>query len=876
MTLERTRYDLVFEVKSLLHVGAGEVDVVSFKTNKDGKAIDQIKEVSLVTKDKNGFPWISGSTLKGAFRAAARDLKLDSTSILFGAAKSDGASSNETDKGALSFSGAVSCSENSNNTLTRMAQSKRHSGTMASESNKLFTKEYVVEGEKFKTSVWVRATDEGIESGLLNLLNAFATASGRSIGANKSDRMGSLCLTNATKFTETLSVTGWADEKIEEITLDPSAEKSPKFSLDLSCPGPYLTQNADSSQTQSGKENAISGLVDRDGNPRILPSSVSGYLRARASWLMELELAKTNPKYGFSKASRVTGGGRKDLTVIDRLFGCEGYRGSLDVEIGPVNLDVEIGPVTKEGPYNQTSVALDPITHAPFTSALFTFNAHYGIRSSLKLFEFRDLDDDELALLDLLSADLKQNGLKLGMGVAKGFGWFNCAPSERTNASYDKPSAKESEHDQSTFPHQDVTLPYRLIDVQTDVVGMPPQAVQAAATAQTLHSTPLKGGGYSGHIDLSWCFDVPMLCGALDPESNEVGPIKYGDTYVIPGSTLRGAIRNVLDIVTSARLRQVNAVSDASADKADSFPLKSRLEKLEAAASQKVGQQRQLNSSFKPDFVEALFGFAHDGAGLDHDLLHLKSRVDFGFASLKTDCKEDSVARIVKLASPNVTSKIYSHLGRKRYFSDATDTDTIFERLKASTEVNPKRGAEPEKMDSKLKFLQPVDSDTPLGFRSRVSFHNLDAKELGALLWAFTCDEKTNGRHKIGRAKAFGAGRCYVRDVELDVTSQTMPVGQSLAGGHNGQEGPKGISDFAKQFETYLNENRLFNTRAKRELEASFDYTFGQAMREKHDLPRGSVGYQTWDTLKKRKVIKGIKETNGGRVAAMMAKESKA
>lgn len=67
-------------------------------------------------------------------------------------------------------------------------------------------------------------------------------------------------------------------------------------------------------------------------------------------------------------------------------------------------------------------------------------------------------------------------------------------------------------------------------------------------------------GGFSGFIDVEWAAETPLLIGDTIRENGQDVdvPLRLGNDYVIPGATLRGLVRSTMEIVTRARLTQVN------------------------------------------------------------------------------------------------------------------------------------------------------------------------------------------------------------------------------------------------------------------------------------------------------------------------------
>ena len=866
--MHRTRYDLVFRVADLLHVGSGTVRIEEYRDRQDGKWVPREKEVSEIIRDADDHPWIPGSTWKGAFRAIEEIVDKD----LFGAAHGDDAEK----RGALTFLG----SSISDGKTTDIARTSISDGTGASEPNKLFTKAYVQEGARCTATVWIDDRYSGLEVKELEdrfetLVRAFRVKGGRSIGATKAESLGRMELVSATKTPFRLGEQDWIEGVAIEVEL-PEETPAPGVAVSLLCRGPYITKGG--TDGEGGEEDPIKTLplINSSGDrPRILASSVSGALRARVSWHLALAEAQGRKP---ERRIRKTSSEARPLDPVQRLFGDEGYRGSLTVAVD----DVSPGKS-----YEQTFVGLDPISQGPSTGKLFSVMAHQGVSFTLRLDAFRALENDEQALFDWLLADLDANGLQLGMMTSKGFGWFNADPTPSPEARNLRPPPRPSSI--ADIPDNRVTLPYRFVEADLTGVGQP--VPEVLDRLRHLHASPLEGG-VSGHIDLNWCFESPLLTG---PSGDVSAPQKCGDDIVIPGSTLRGAIRNILDIATNARMRNVNDWSDPSIEKRGPYLIGKALEEVWRVGSEHTPKA---DDSFTPDFVEALFGYVKEGAGTDHEALHQKSRVGFGFARLVSDHDEEAGRIAIKalLAGPNATGVTYDHLGRKRYLVDDADADTVTSRLEATA------GGGTDKMPSNLKLLYPIweagELIQPLIFESRIAFHNLHPTELGALIWALTLANNADRRHQIGRAKAFGAGRCFVDGINLKTVPNDGSIPGRLKDGLNTPFGFSGQSPVAyiNAFVDYLETSGLSKRHGMDELLAITDPGYGAAVRvASAGQSRNINTYQTSGTLgydanggfprrgmsqNEKKAYKAntmahvadIRGKNGGRLAAVLKK----
>jgi len=222
----------------------------------------------------------------------------------------------------------------------------------------------------------------------------------------------------------------------------------------------------------------------------------------------------------------------------------------------------------------------------------------------------------------------------------------------------------------------------------------------------------------------------------------------------------------------------------------------------------------RLGTGGKPerDFVETLFGYVDEredltripgGHQLGNALAH-KSRVSFGFASpLDTEAFAywpDAEKRFKTIMmAPRASYAPYYLVGTVKDWSDADSTLAGRKRYPPRYEADTLRAAEGELQErlkdpeerivaaspegnrpnpevlTRLRFLRPKTSDA--AFVGRIKLHNVTEIELGAVLWALTFGNDTNGlyRHMLGRAKGMGAGQSAVRKVELSWRPHSGP-----------------------------------------------------------------------------------------------------
>jgi CRISPR-associated protein (TIGR03986 family) len=352
--------------------------------------------------------------------------------------------------------------------------------------------------------------------------------------------------------------------------LRPGVGKS--YSLTLSCDGPFFVNDwswePDNDQKDE-KEPQLKALRESDAKPILPGPSLLGAMRARARWLAELAALREDAESPF-----------RPENVVDRLFGTRDGRGLLGIDV------LSAGPTAARR--KMTSVRLDRFSGGPMDGALFAVDSFVSPTFTLTLHLDRRADEAlEIALASLLE-DLARNGLRLGHGGNRGFGWFDVElktprslqeEPRRVEAGrrdeHGPASRHESEGQQrrpeavsqvrnarsGASPEIDPSLgvaPYRFVEL-ADAVVAPPVAVGAIVedSNKGWHDKPF-ASGFRGEIVVEWAAETPLLIG--DEKDGVVAPLRLNGEkdYWIPGASFRGMIRSAAEIVGHARLEQVN------------------------------------------------------------------------------------------------------------------------------------------------------------------------------------------------------------------------------------------------------------------------------------------------------------------------------
>ncbi len=111
--------------------------------------------------------------------------------------------------------------------------------------------------------------------------------------------------------------------------------------------------------------------------------------------------------------------------------------------------------------------------------------------------------------------------------------------------------------------HSDAaSAPYRFVPYNAAAIApAQPDVVDRGDHGRPNIAKPLPDG-LCARIRLSWVAETPLLIGAQEEEGAPVTPVRLGSgeraAFIIPGASIRGAVRAVAEIAAAARLSQVN------------------------------------------------------------------------------------------------------------------------------------------------------------------------------------------------------------------------------------------------------------------------------------------------------------------------------
>lgn len=268
---------------------------------------------------------------------------------------------------------------------------------------------------------------------------------------------------------------------------------------------------------------------------------------------------------------------------------------------------------------------------------------------------------------------------------------------------------------------------------------------------QISHDIPFKDG-LNGEIKLTLNAETPIFTKDPTSLSQESAFCRLGDgTYFIPATTIKGCIRNVLEILSFSKMSVVaNKKFETKAFKYNN-----------SLTTHTVIPEVLLNikddSNFKPDLAECIFGYTTKSDSL-------KGRVQFGHAFAQhgtARIQEDT--KSFQAYSPHPSYyPIYSQdgiswdkqnaciAGWKRYL-----IQNVVQ--KNNNDRNDRGNAHDT---AKVRFLEKG-----VKFDLTIKFNNLKSVELGALLAAITFNGNNNDHyHNLGFGKPYGYGKIKISD----------------------------------------------------------------------------------------------------------------
>lgn len=408
-----------------LHVGTGAFEEMS----REGS--NEATQYMAVTRDGQECPYIPGSTLKGALLAIAEAVAPASFKALFGTA-GDKKPKEAAAMGRLLFFGSSAEPSVKNETLPYAKRLNKSNGYIAArtaidgksgvaDDHRLFFQEMIEPGTRFPVRAVLLAESDGAFAREARALLSILARDGLQLGKSKADGEGRLHVEQG-KITLRSLVIGEDGSLMgageEDITAADSGQQSGINRFELVCETPFLVADSstdpeyDPSDPDRDRKNSgpqIRAQRTDKTHPLMHGSTISGALRARATWLC--------------RRDRIRSGKSADREMVPeavlQLFGTPDQMALLHIR------DYS---VSKAEPWEITSVKIDHFSGAPVDNALFRTAGFLGTKLT---FHLRLISrpgnapgSDAENLFRLLCEDIRCNGLMLGAGNNKGFGWF--------------------------------------------------------------------------------------------------------------------------------------------------------------------------------------------------------------------------------------------------------------------------------------------------------------------------------------------------------------------------------------------------------------------------------------------------------------------
>lgn len=421
---DRVEVSLTLKTLTSLHVGTGE-----FRPMPPRQGTNDAGNYAAIVRDHRDMPYLPPTSLKGVIRRLAEELLPDNASVneLFGTIKGKQAGSGQM--GKLLFRGGHCKGDLPKTEAMPFANAELGKGAYiaartaingakgVADDHKLFSQEMVPPGVSFSLGLTLLDFATSNDTALDDLKHILAVAirDGLSLGKSQADGQGQLAVSDVQLRHLKLSDDGSLKETKREAVSAAGAEAArpriiEKHTFSLACEMPFAV--VDSSVKGAGRETAKeSGTVQvaaqklRDGMPLLHGSSIAGVLRSRALWLSRLMVLK----------GEIT----EDNTAIEELFGTTNWKALVEIK------DLKVSEAKEE---KITSLKVDRFTGAPVFGALYTTAAFTGVRLSFSLvLNSRppyELSDAAKIVFSRLLKDVQTNGLELGHGTNKGFGWF--------------------------------------------------------------------------------------------------------------------------------------------------------------------------------------------------------------------------------------------------------------------------------------------------------------------------------------------------------------------------------------------------------------------------------------------------------------------
>lgn len=261
---------------------------------------------------------------------------------------------------------------------------------------------------------------------------------------------------------------------------------------------------------------------------------------------------------------------------------------------------------------------------------------------------------------------------------------------------------------------------------------------------------PFSDGLY-GKIKISIVAETPIfICDGHTPQkekNNEIQEFCHTDDgiYYIPGTSIKGAIRSVMEILSFGKMTQVQNRS-----------FKKKANRVYD------GIPQNLRSKSQYDLCECIFGYT----GKDDSL---KGRVQITSAFLLGQPKYYGSENGIKIALSKPHPSYYPiYLGNGQTWSSEQLRIAGRKRYPVRDKCDIFSNEGSEDME---RFIKPIDIGSR--FVGHIHFHNLKPVELGALFAAIDFCHHEECSHSLGLAKPLGYGRVKIKVEDADIKIQS-------------------------------------------------------------------------------------------------------
>lgn len=245
----------------------------------------------------------------------------------------------------------------------------------------------------------------------------------------------------------------------------------------------------------------------------------------------------------------------------------------------------------------------------------------------------------------------------------------------------------------------------------------------------------------SGKIEFNILVESPMtvLSGETDKDGRYLACKTAVGEYYIPATSIKGEIRNVLNIMSFGKIK--NVIKEIKKGKRNPTML---------AKTEDAIPNTHLDP--RPDLSDCIFGFTSDNRSL-------KGRVHFGHAFIVNEARYEFKSDIY-LVEPHATYYPFYVEGGKEW-SRKDKTISGFKRypVRVSGNTYDNKGKD-------SRTIQVFNKGTI--FHETVYFHNLKEEELGALLSAISFHNNHDKYfHSLGYGKPLGFGKVKIADLSV-------------------------------------------------------------------------------------------------------------